>query len=199
MTGPSDDDLLLSNDERIHALEVLSEHFAVGRLDASEFYDRSGEIAQARTLPTVRTAFRGLPGGSPLAVVDGAICKSERAAVPAVRADSAVTSTSKSDANPEWELASLRQRGGLVESIDGVILGVTLIVFLILQFVVGWGYAWLVWPTLIVTLGVPRMLLRFSDEEEEVYEELKEAEAEAKKRRIRLAAKRIRELEGRDE
>ncbi|WFR73073.1 DUF1707 domain-containing protein [Prescottella defluvii] len=73
--NPDPDDLLLSDDERLHALNAISEHYAAGRLDSSEFYDRSGAIASARTLDAMRDSFRGLPGGLPLDVIDGHIRK----------------------------------------------------------------------------------------------------------------------------
>ncbi|QNG19370.1 DUF1707 domain-containing protein [Rhodococcus triatomae] len=196
---PGPDDLFLSDDERLHALNVISEHYAAGRLDSGEFYDRSGEIASARTLPTVREAFRGLPGGLPLEVKDGHIRKIQLGeTAPAVREKGKVA-RSGADDGAESELSSLRRRGNLVESIDWVIIGITLMTFLALQFVVGWDYAWVVWPSLILTLSIPRMILDFSDEDEEVYEELKESEAEARKKRLRLASERIRELEGRND
>ncbi|WP_433608388.1 DUF1707 SHOCT-like domain-containing protein [Prescottella agglutinans] len=193
-TTPDPDDLRLSDDERMHALNVIGEHYAAGRLDASEFYDRSEAIASARTLDAMRDSFRGLPGGLPLAVAEGHVRKLpvggdiESAgaglpvASPGIRSD-------------ESDLSALRKRGGLVESLDGVIFGITLVAFLVLQLIVDWDYAWIVWPSLIVTLSVPRMILKYSDADEEIYEELKEEEAKSRKRRLREAAERIQELE----
>lgn len=193
--GAGPDDLLLSDDERLHALNVLSEHYATGRIDSSEFYDRSAQIAQARTLHSTRPAFAGLPGGVPFEIVDGRIRATARAAdVPAPSGNSTVAPMS-----PNAELDSLRKRGRAVESLDWIIIGTTLITFLVLQFIVGWDYAWIVWPSLIVTLSVPRMILNYGDEDEEIYEELKESEAEERKARLRAAAERIRELERRND
>ncbi|NLG55336.1 MAG: DUF1707 domain-containing protein [Rhodococcus sp.] len=198
MTQPEgSDDLKLSNDERLYALEAIGEHFAVGRLDADEFYERSGDIANARTLSDIRASFRDLPGGVPLEMSNGQIHKVQSGTgVPAIPDTGSPAQQPVAD---ESELASLRRRGDLVESIDWIILGTTLVTFLVLQFVVGWNFAWVVWPSLIVTLSVPRMILNYSDEDEEVYGELKESDAEAKKQRLRLAAERIRELEGRSD
>lgn len=53
------------------------------------------------------------------------------------------------------------------------------------------------WPSLIVTLSVPRLILKYSDDDEKVYEELKKSEAAERKKRLEEASKRIRELEGR--
>ncbi|WP_378730691.1 DUF1707 domain-containing protein [Nocardia brasiliensis] len=188
------DDLLLSDAERLHALNVVGEHFAAGRLDSTQFYDRSGEIAAARTLGSVRAAFRGLPGGVPLESVDGRIRTVPSAEhLPAVH-DSALPATA-SAADAQAELSSLRRRGSMVESIDWVIIGITLMAFLILQFVANWSYAWVVWPSLVLTLSIPRVILRFSDADEKIYEELEEAETTARKQRLSQAAERIRELE----
>ncbi|MFZ2527335.1 MAG: DUF1707 domain-containing protein [Rhodococcus sp. (in: high G+C Gram-positive bacteria)] len=191
MTGDSEhDDLLLSDDERMHALNALGDHYAAGRLDSTEFYDRSADVAAARTLGAVREPFRGLPGGLPLEQIDGHVRKVASTA-PAVR-DSLPASEAA-----EAELASLRSRGNLVESLDWLIIGITLVVFLVLQIVVDWDYAWMVWPTLIVTLGAPRLFLHYSDDDEETYEELKKSDAKARRKRLGEAAERIRELENR--
>ena len=95
-------------------------------------------------------------------------------------------------------MESLRKRGNLVQSIDGAILGVTLVSFLVLQFVFNVSYAWIVWPSLVVTLSLPRMLLKYSDEDEELFEEIKEADQETRKERLRRAAERMHELEPRE-
>lgn len=194
MTGPNDDDLLLSDDERLHALNALGDHYAAGRLDSTEFYDRSGVVASARTLGAIAEPFRGLPGGLPLQAVDGYVRKIPSDS-PAVPEDA--TSAARREGSPEAELQSLRSRGNLVESLNYAVVGVTLVTFLVLQVVVGWDYAWIVWPTLIITLSIPRVLLKYSGEDEKVYEELKKSDAEARRARIAEAAKRIRELENR--
>ncbi|NLE80834.1 MAG: DUF1707 domain-containing protein [Rhodococcus sp.] len=188
-SGP--DDLLLSDDERLYALNVLSEHYADGRLDVNEFYDRSAVVASARSLTAVRAPFEGLPGGVPLGIVDGRIRKSQELAT---RSDAPMPQTGERSA-AESELASLRRRGNLVETLDWIIIGVTLVTFLVLQFVFDVSYAWVVWPTLILTLSVPRMIFDFTDSDEEALEELKEADAAARKKRLKQAAERMRQLE----
>ncbi|UYP18616.1 DUF1707 domain-containing protein [Rhodococcus sp. Z13] len=194
MTGNSDhDDLLLSDAERMHALNALGEHYAAGRLDSADFYERSGEIASARTFSALSPSFRGLPGGVPLELADGHIRMITESSAPAVRsATSPATAPSAED-----ELESLKSRGSLVETLDWIIIGITLVTFLVLQIAVDWDYAWIVWPSLIVTLSIPRLILKYSDDDEEVYEELKKSEAEARKKRLAEASERIRELENR--
>lgn len=194
MTGNSDhDDLLLSDAERMHALNALGEHYAAGRLDSAEFYERSGEISSARTFSALHPSFRGLPGGVPLEQVDGHIRMIPDVSAPAVRRDTSPAAPQSA----EDELASLRDRGSTVETLDWIIIGITLVTFLVLQIVLGWSYAWIVWPSLIVTLSVPRLILKYSDDDEKVYEELKKSEAAERKKRLEEASKRIRELEGR--
>ena len=188
MTDP--DDLLLSDSERLHALTALGDHYAAGRLDDPEFHSRSGDIAAARTLGQLRSSFRDLPGGMPLSSVDGMIVQTAAAG----GGELARTSSSPAVSDPDRELQDLRKRGKTVETLDGLVLGATLVAFLVLQFVVGWDYAWIVWPSLVLTLGVPRAILQFTDSDEELYEELKESDDEARKERLRAATERIREL-----
>ncbi|TLF81174.1 DUF1707 SHOCT-like domain-containing protein [Nocardia cyriacigeorgica] len=188
---PDPDDLLLSDDERTHALDALGKHYADGRLDTAEFYDRSGAAASARTFSALGDVFTGLPGGVPLNRVDGHVVKVPFSGDAAVGGGELVAGSSAAA-----ELSALRARGNTIESLDWIIVGITLVGFLVLQVIVGWDYAWIVWPSLIVTLSVPRMILRFSDTDEEVYEDLKKSEARARKQRLAEAAKRIRELEG---
>ncbi|MCT1711844.1 DUF1707 domain-containing protein [Dietzia cinnamea] len=197
------DDLLLSDAERLHALTVLGDHYASGRLDDSQFHARSGDVAAARTLAQLRDSFTDLPGGTPLTSVDGMIVQSATAAGGEV----ALSSSSPSSLVPaptgartpatrdaDADLEDLRRRGKLVESLDGVVIGLTLITFLVLQIVVDWQYAWIVWPSLVLTLGIPRLALRFTDSDEKTYEKLKKADEKAREERLRAASERIREL-----
>lgn len=201
MTEP---DMLLSDAERLHALTALGDHFASGRLDDSEFHSRSGEVAAARTLSQLDGSFNDLPGGVPLQLVDGMIVQSaiggrDGAASAGVGELVPTSSSSTSDLTPavrdaDADLAELRRKGKLVESMDGVVIGVTLVSFLILQFVVGWGFAWIVWPSLALTLGLPRLFLRYTDADEKVYAKIKKADEKAREERLRAANDRIREL-----
>ena len=197
------DDLLLSDAERLHALTVLGDHYASGRLDDSQFHARSGDVAAARTLAQLRDSFADLPGGTPLTSVDGMIVQSATAGGGEV----ALSSSSPSSLVPaptgartpatrdaDADLEDLRRRGKLVESLDGVVIGLTLITFLVLQIVVDWQYAWIVWPSLVLTLGIPRLALRFTDSDEKTYEKLKKADEKAREERLRAASERIREL-----
>lgn len=197
------DDLLLSDADRLHALTILGDHYASGRLDDSQFHARSGDVAAARTLGQLRGSFADLPGGTPLTSVDGMIVQSATAGGGEV----ALSSSSPSSLSPsptgartpatrdaDADLEDLRRRGKLVESLDGVVIGLTLITFLVLQIVVDWQYAWIVWPSLVLTLGIPRLALRYTDSDEKTYEKLKKADEKAREERLRAASERIREL-----
>lgn len=204
MTDP--DDLLLSDSERLHALMALGDHYASGRLDDTEFHARSGDVAASRTLGQLRGTFVDLPGGTPLTSVDGMIVHSATAAGGELETSSSSSSPSSSrptaptgavtpaDRGTDADLEDLRKRGRLIESLDGVVIGLTLITFLVLQIIVDWQYAWMVWPSLILTLGISRMVLRYTDSDEETYEKLKEADQKAREARLRAATERIREL-----
>jgi hypothetical protein len=187
------DRLRLSDNDRIHAMGALGTHFADGRLDESEFNERSGAVAEAKTVGELRPLFTDLPGGLPFDDRGSAV------AVPGQ--DDAARDRPGAELSPRdpdaAEVESLRRRGNLVQTIDGVVLGVTLVTFLVLQFVFDVSHAWIVWPSLVVTLSVPRMLLKYSDEDEELFEEIKEADQETRKDRLRRAAERMHELEPR--
>lgn len=194
MTDP--DDLLLSDAERLHALTVLGDHYAAGRLDDPEFHARSGDVAAARTLAQLSGSFRDLPGGVPLTSVDGMIVQSAVAGggelVPS--SSSSVGARTPAIRDPDADLEDLRKRGKLVESLDGVVLGLTLVTFLVLQIIVDWQFAWIVWPSLALTLGIPRLILRYTDADEKTYEKIKKADQKAREERLRAAGDRIREL-----
>ena len=203
MTDP--DDLLLSDAERLHALMALGDHYASGRLDDAEFHARSGDVAASRTLGQLRGSFADLPGGTPLTSVDGMIVHSAAASGGELEVSSSSSPSSSLSSSPavavtpagrgtDADLEDLRKRGSLVESLDGVVLGLTLVTFLVLQIIVDWQYAWIVWPSLALTLVIPRLILRYTDSEEETYEKLKKADKKAREDRLRAANERIREL-----
>ncbi|HJF11486.1 hypothetical protein [Corynebacterium falsenii] len=85
------------------------------------------------------------------------------------------------------------KRGETIENLDWIIVGLTLLAFLGLR-IADVQQAWLVWPSLIATLSVPRLIMRFSDGDEANYEELKKAEREKFQEKLR-EARRNRRLE----
>ncbi|WP_159449807.1 DUF1707 SHOCT-like domain-containing protein [Corynebacterium pollutisoli] len=66
-----DDHLRLSDNERISAMSALATHFTEGRLDTSEFDERTLAASQAKTRGDLRPLFDDLPGQLP-AALDGA-------------------------------------------------------------------------------------------------------------------------------
>ncbi|MDN5684740.1 DUF1707 domain-containing protein [Corynebacterium glyciniphilum] len=125
------DGLRLSDNDRIHAMSALGTHFADGRLDDHEFNERSGAVAGAKTIGDIRPLFTDLPGGLPFDENGAAVAVPGQDAAVVDRAG-----TGLAPRDPEAaEVESLRKRGNLVQSIDGAILGVTLVSFLVLQFV----------------------------------------------------------------
>lgn len=197
-------DLRLGDADRLHALNALGDHFAAGRLRDEEFTELSGRAADARLLSELEPLFAGLPGGSPLTSRDGFIVQRtlESTGAPTANLPAAVDTHSAElveRSSDKAELESLRHRGKLINTLDSVIVGVTLVAFLVLMFVLHWPWAWIVWPSLALTLSVPRLILGYSDEDEEVYDEIKEADDAARKKRLKRAAQRINELEERRE
>lgn len=185
------DNFRLSDNDRLHALHSLGTHYADGRLDSVEFDDRTQLVAGARTIGEIRPAFADLPGELPFQQGES----EHGGQLLPVNVTSPVLAET-AEARELAEMEDLRKRGKKVESLDGTIMGVTLVSFLILQFVIGVGWAWVVWPSLFLTLAIPRLIYRYNDQDEETYEELKVAENDARKERIRRAADRMRELEG---
>lgn len=174
--GPMDDNLRLSDNERISAMSALATHFTEGRLDSNEFDERTLAVSQAKTVGEVRPLFEDLPGQ-----LAAALSPQQAAAVPAVSEDA--------------ELAEIRTRGTNVEKWDGLIGGVTLASFFILMFAFNISWAWVVWPIMGVLFIITRVLNRFSDADEKAYEEMKKVEEKARKARIERATQRLRELE----
>ncbi|AGF71850.1 DUF1707 SHOCT-like domain-containing protein [Corynebacterium halotolerans] len=184
-----DDHLRLSDSDRIHALQALSTHYTDGRLDDGEFDERTRAATTARTVGELRPLFSDLPGGLPFR----ADPEGFQALLP-VTPQEPGRAVSAHDAELR-EMQQIRNRGRKVENMDGAIFGVTLLVFLILQFAVGVNWAWMVWPSLVVTMSLPRLIYRFSDSDQKTYAELKEIEEKNRKARVEHAAKRMRELE----
>lgn len=179
--------LRLSTTDRRLAFEALGVHYADGRIDEAEFDTRIDGVSTARTLGDLEASFTDLPGGVPLAVsTDGTIV--------AVRTPDEPLGSGNSDLDVR-ELRSLQRRGRVYEKVDVLAVPVVLVTFLVLQFVVGWSWAWIVWPGLGLIFILTRTVLRYSDEDEATYPKIKDADRKARQKRIEQAAQRIREVE----
>lgn len=157
-------------------MSALATHFTEGRLDTSEFDERTLAASQAKTRGDLRPLFDDLPGQLPAALSP----------------QGSTALVDKQDA----ELAEIRSRGMKVEKWDGVLGSVTLASFFILMFAFDVNWAWIVWPIMGALFVVIRLLNHFSDSDEKAYEEMKEVEEKARKARIERATERLRELEG---
>lgn len=155
--------------ERGAALESLTEYFVRGFIDAAEFEERTGQAAAARTRGEVAAVLGDLPELAP-----------EEAAAEAER-------------RGQRELDSLLKRGYKIQSIDAVAGTVATAALVSLMFV-SWGWLWFV---VIGSLALPyvwRALHSYSDEDEKIFSELQEEEKKRRSERLRVAARRRREL-----
>ncbi|MDN6460897.1 MAG: DUF1707 domain-containing protein, partial [Corynebacterium flavescens] len=92
------------------------------------------------------------------------------------------------------ELDEVLTRGKKVQRFDGLIFAVAMILFFLGLFVFDWDYFWIVFPLAGVAAWGVRSVANFSDEDEEIFDELNESEEEERAERLRRAAERRREL-----
>lgn len=162
-------DIRVGDAERSAALEQLSQHFVNGALDSDEFEQRTGEAAVARTRGDVAKLFTDLPELS-----------TSSATAPATR--------------HEAELEDMLSRGRKVQIADAVIWSVAMIALFLGLFVFDWSYFWISPVIAFFASWVAREALKFSESDEEIFEELSEAEKKKRAERLRAAAERRREL-----
>lgn len=162
-------DIRVGDAERSEALEQLSQHFVNGTLDPGEFEQRTGEAAVARTRGDVEKLFADLPELS-----------TPNATAPATR--------------HEAELEEMLSRGKKVQVADAVIWSVAMIAFFLGLFVFDWSYFWISPVIAFFASWAVRGVLKFSESDEELYEELSESEDDKRAERLRAAAARRREL-----
>lgn len=161
-------DIRVGDAERTRALDELSEHFVNGVLAPDEFEQRTAEAAQARTRGEIAVLFQDLPALKPAADV------------PAT--------------NQEAELEEMLSRGKKVQVADAVIWSVAMIAFFLGLFVFDWSYFWISPVIAFFASWAVRGVLKFSESDEELYEELSEREDGKRAERLRAAAERRREL-----
>ncbi|MDO5031085.1 DUF1707 domain-containing protein [Corynebacterium sp.] len=169
-------DIRASDAERTAALDRLGVHFAEGLLDITEFEERTGKAAAARTRGELAQLFTDLP--------DDAENPADSAQAPQVAVDH----------KAEEELRALERRGALVGRLDSIIWTVAIVFFFVGMFVFDWDYFWVAFPLAgVASMGV-RGIVQLSDEDEELYDELKSDKDEKRAERLRLAAQRRKEL-----
>ncbi|MEJ6018625.1 DUF1707 SHOCT-like domain-containing protein [Corynebacterium sp. H113] len=197
-------DLRVGDPERSQALDVLGEHFANGYLDLAEFEERTEEAAQAKMRSELDALFADLPGGieanarADVARTDlarrGTGGVSGASGVGAVGAGANSLPSRASALDTEYELDRIIERGKKVERADWLIGSVTMIVFFLGLFVFEWSYFWLAFLVGGAAAVGVRAFYGLDDEDEDIYDELSEAEKKERKERLKLAVERRREL-----
>lgn len=160
MERVSQDDIRLSDAERMDALQALGTHYAEGRLDLTEFNERTAKVAEARTHGELRPLFDDLPGGIP----------SHSPQSPAV--------ITQSD-----ELTSLKRKGQIVRTSEMVFSAVGMAVFFI-GLMLNWNYSWLGFLFAGLAVLVARTALGFSDSDEKALKKLQAREDKRREQRL---------------
>ena len=161
------DEIRVGDAERSDALDRLGTLFADGYLDVGEFEERTGQAAVARTRGELSVLFDDLP------------------AEPA-----ALEKREPSEVELDEKLAAKRK---LDTATYTTIIG-GLAVFFVLQLGLDLDYAWVVWPVVGMLTVAWYTVFDISDEEDEILEELLEKERSDRAERLKLAAKRRKEL-----
>ena len=161
------DEIRVGDAERSDALDRLGTLFADGYLDVSEFEERTGQAAVARTRGELSKLFDDLPA-EPVAL--------EKRAPSEVELDEKLAAKRKMDTAIYTTLI-----GGLA-------------VYFVLQIGLDLDYAWVVWPVMGILAVAWYAVFDISDEEDEILEELLEKERSDRAERLKLAAERRKEL-----
>ncbi|KQB86346.1 DUF1707 SHOCT-like domain-containing protein [Corynebacterium lowii] len=168
MANPAEN-IRVGDKERSEALDALGEHFVRGFIDAAEFEERTGQAAAARTQGELAVLFSDLP-----------------------ELEAEETASGESSAQKELDL--VLERGRKVKVMDGIIWTAAIAGLLVGHFVFHWDYLWVAFVIAGVASAGARMIYSFGDEDEELFEKLKEEEKKERSDRLRIAAKRRREL-----
>ncbi|QTH60519.1 DUF1707 domain-containing protein [Corynebacterium hindlerae] len=175
----STDDIRLSDNERMVALQALGTHYAEGRISSAEFNERTTKVAEAQTYSALTPLFGDLPGGVPFTLVSAGLTPN-------------VLEVQSEDPGL-LELKQLKSRGKLIEQLDLAFTVVGMIVFFLGMYL-GWGYFWLALVASGGAMMLSRALLQYDETDEKTFESLQKKEAKEKKQRLLDAEKRMREL-----
>lgn len=156
--------------ERGVALESLTEYFVRGFIDAAEFEERTGRAATACTRGEVAAVLGDLPELAPEEVASEAERRGQR------------------------ELDSLLRRGRTMQIIDAVFGAVATVAFVGGVVLLHWYWTWAVVVGAFVIPYALRAFYSYSDEDEKIFSELQEDEKKRRSERLRVAARRRREL-----
>ena len=161
------DEIRVGDAERSDALDRLGTLFADGYLDVGEFEERTGQAAVARTRGELSVLFDDLPA-EPVAL----------------------EKRTPSEVELDEKLAAKRK---LNNAIYTTLIG-GLAVYFVLQIGLDLDYAWVMWPVVGILAVAWYAVFDISDEEDEILEELLEKERTDRAERLKLAAKRRKEL-----
>lgn len=162
----------ISDDERKLAIDDLITQFADGRIDVTEFDYRTSRIVDAKTrgelAEIVSDLHMGEGGSSPV---------------------------STADPEADRELAELRRKGDRSSRVESVITAIAFAYAILDISVLKTGYFWAGFLVLAAAMVFLPNMFGLSDEEAELYDELKEGVDEEKRiERLRAAAKRQGEI-----
>lgn len=161
------DDVRVGDSERSAALDRLGTLFADGYLEVSEFDERTGQAAVARTRGELATLFDDLP---------------DQPATPA--------KPSASEIELEQKLAAKKKMDAAMVA-TGVLGALT---YFTLQLGFDLDYAWAVWPITGVLMITWFPVFNISEEEDEFLEELLQKDKKERAKRLKLAYERRKEL-----
>ena len=161
------DEVRVGDAERSAALDRLGTLFADGYLDVGEFEERTGQAAVARTRGELSQLFDDLPA-DPVALEQ----------------------RTPSEVELEEKLAA-KKKMDRAQAITGVAGAAA---FFVLQMGLDLDYAWVVWPITGLLMIAWYAVFDISDEEDDVLEELLEKDRAERAERLKLAAKRRKEL-----
>ena len=160
--------------QRSEALEMLSQHYANGLLNLTEFEERTGASAVAKVRNDIDKLFQDLP---PL---------DHAAADPHPYAPAQLSE--------EKELDDLLERGKKMHLALSIIGGITMLCFMLGLFVFQWDYFWLCFPVGLVAGKVVQRMYRIDREDKQLVKELMRTQATERTARLRQAAERRKEL-----
>lgn len=164
----------IGDPERMAALDRLTDLFTNGYLDVAEFDSRTATAAGATHTGDLEALFADLPKQSELAV------RQENAPVRSASADE--------------ELDRVLARGRKVRSADAVIWAAAMIMFFVGLFVLDWDYFWVAFPVAAFASWGVREVIGLGDDDEEIFDELEEAEKKKRAERLRVAMERRKQL-----
>ena len=184
--------------DRSAALDALGMHFADGRLTIAEFEERTGAAATAVTRADLAPLFADLPGGVPGSAGGRATTSplDPRVSNPSAADSAAASAPTRSLLSSENELAELRNKGQLVTRIDSALWSIGFILFFVLMFTGITSYFWLALVGAGIGSVAVRSIVGFDDDDEKTFEALSKEEKRERRQRLKLADKRLRELEG---